>query len=260
LLATTCLAGAAWACVLAPESALAASADAQQPVPPAQPLPTLSLGPSAAAQDAAGITQAVSAALALTVRHVQTPPGARLEVEPGSLDPRLKLAPCPQVEPYLPAQSRLWGRTRIGLRCVNGPVRWNVYLPVTVKVWARALVAAHPLAAGATIHMGDLAQAEVDLASSPSPAHTDPLPLMGRVVAQSLAPGAAIRDDCLRQRIWFSAGDEVTVIARGPGYAISGSATALSNGVEGQSVRLRTESGRIITATPSGQRQVEMAL
>ena len=40
----------------------------------------------------------------------------------------------PQVEPYLPNNMRLWGKSRIGLRCTGGPTRWNVYLPITVKV------------------------------------------------------------------------------------------------------------------------------
>jgi hypothetical protein len=44
----------------------------------------------------------------------------RMEVEVGALDRRLTLAPCAQVEPYLPAGSRLWGKTRVGLRCVQG--------------------------------------------------------------------------------------------------------------------------------------------
>jgi hypothetical protein len=34
----------------------------------------------------------------------------------------------------------------------------------------------------------------------------------------------------------------------------------LGNGVEGQSVRLRTDSGRIITAMPVGTRRVELPL
>jgi flagella basal body P-ring formation protein FlgA len=35
-------------------------------------------------------------------------PGMRLEVEVGELDPRLKLAPCDRIEPYLPSGVRLW--------------------------------------------------------------------------------------------------------------------------------------------------------
>lgn len=88
----------------------------------------------------------------------------RLEVILGKLDPRLKLAPCEKVRAFLPEGTRLWGRTRVGLRCEQGAVRWNVYWPVTVKVWAPALVAVGPLHAGATITEADLRIAEVDLA------------------------------------------------------------------------------------------------
>ena len=51
----------------------------------------------------------------------------RMEVQMGQLDSRLRLAACAKVEPYLPAGSRLWGRTRLGLRCVQGSVPWNVF-------------------------------------------------------------------------------------------------------------------------------------
>ena len=48
-------------------------------------------------------------------------PGAvRVEIEPGRLDPRLRLAPCERIEPYLPPGARAWGRSRVGLRCVQG--------------------------------------------------------------------------------------------------------------------------------------------
>ena len=67
--------------------------------------------------------------------RIEGPNGdARIEIEPGQLDPRLKLTPCRRIEPYLPTGSTAWGRTRVGLRCLQGPTRWNVYLPVTVRV------------------------------------------------------------------------------------------------------------------------------
>jgi len=43
----------------------------------------------------------------------------RMEVTVGALDSRLKLAPCAKVEPYLPPGTRLWGKTRLGLRCMG---------------------------------------------------------------------------------------------------------------------------------------------
>ncbi|NZD58911.1 hypothetical protein HZU83_19715 [Sphaerotilus montanus] len=43
-----------------------------------------------------------------------------MEVLPGQLDPRLRLAPCQQIDAYLPPGSTPWGRTRVGLRCPSG--------------------------------------------------------------------------------------------------------------------------------------------
>src|SRR5438309_6257337 len=54
--------------------------------------------------------------------------GARIEVVVGQLDPRLRLAPCERIEPYLPPGVRLWGKSHIGLRCKEGRTAWNVYL------------------------------------------------------------------------------------------------------------------------------------
>ena len=61
-----------------------------------------------------------------------TPSPLRMEVSVGTLDERLRLAPCARIEPYLPAGAKLWGRTRLGLRCLEGATRWNVFLPITV--------------------------------------------------------------------------------------------------------------------------------
>ena len=47
-----------------------------------------------------------------STRRVAAPAG-RIEVEVGTLDPRLKLAPCERIEPYLPTGTRLWGKGHI---------------------------------------------------------------------------------------------------------------------------------------------------
>ena len=108
------------------------------------------------------IGQEASAALA---------PGAvRVVIEAGKLDPRLRLAPCERIEPYLPPGARAWGRTRVGLRCVQGPSPWNVYLPVTVKVFAPAWVAVAALPAGTVLQAQALQEAEVDWAAAASAA------------------------------------------------------------------------------------------
>jgi flagella basal body P-ring formation protein FlgA len=184
--------------------------------------------------------------------------GRRVEIEVGALDPRLRLAPCDQIEPYLPANARLWGRSRIGIRCLTGPTRWNVFLPVTVKVFAPALVATRALPAGTLLAEGDLAQAEVDLAEDSSNALFQPALAIGRTIDRPLPAGRSLRQSHLKPRQWFAAGEVVQVVAQGPGFRVAGEGQALTPGTEGLPVRIRTESGRILTAQAVGERRVEV--
>jgi flagellar basal body P-ring formation protein FlgA len=188
------------------------------------------------------------------------PAGARIETVSGSLDPRLRLAPCERVEPYLPAAARPWGRTRVGLRCLKGATPWNVFLPLTVKVLAPALVSTVPLPAGAVIDAGQLHLAEVDWAADASPVQTHSEGLVGRTLARAVAAGQPVRSADLRPRQWFAAGDMVRIIASGTGFSVSGDGQAVSNGIEGQPARVRTESGRLVNGRPVGERLVEVAL
>ena len=184
----------------------------------------------------------------------------RVEVTIGQLDPRLHLAPCQSIEPYLPAGVRLWGKARVGLRCKVGPTPWNVYLPITVKVWGRALIVPAGAVAGSVLASADLAEAEVDLAEDFTPALVEPRLAVGRILAQNLKPGQTLRQGHLKVRQWFAAGETVKVVASGEGFALESEAQALSNGVEGQPARVRTESGRVLTGVPSGDRRIEVSL
>lgn len=184
----------------------------------------------------------------------------RVEVIVGQLDPRLRLAPCQRVEPYVPDGMRMWGKSRIGLRCTDGPSKWNVYLPITVKVYGTALVASSALPAGTVLGAADLASAEVDLAEDGSvPVASSDLAI-GRTLARALKAGQGLRQAHLKPRQWFGAGETVTVLAQGKGFSVAGEAQALNPGIEGQPVRVRTESGRILTGLPTGDRRVELPL
>ncbi len=186
-------------------------------------------------------------------------PGMRLEVLVGSLDSRLRLAPCERVEPYLPAGTRLWGRTRIGLRCTQGGTPWNVYLPLTVKVFGRGLTAAATLPAGTVLASADLRPGEVDLADGGTPLLV-PEAAVGRTLARPLTAGQTVRQADLRARQWFAAGDTVQITAIGPGFRVSGEGQALGPGLEGQSARVRTDSGRIVVGLPVAERRLDVGL
>ena len=90
------------------------------------------------------------------------------------VDARIHLAPCARVEVYLPPGSRLWGSTRVGARCQEGAVRWNVSLPATVRVLGPAWVLRRDVALGAALSDADVEISEVDWAADSSPVLSGP--------------------------------------------------------------------------------------
>lgn len=184
----------------------------------------------------------------------------RVKVSVGRLDPRLRLAPCVAVQPYLPTGTRLWGAARIGLRCTDDAVRWNVFLPIQVDVFGPALVANAPLVAGHVLNAEDLRITEVNLTATRSLAITRHELAVGRALSRPLGAGEALRAADLRARLWFAAGDNVRLVAAGSGWRINGEGQALAAGIEGQKVRVRTESGRVVSGVAVAERLVEVTL
>ncbi len=184
--------------------------------------------------------------------------GGRIEVSVGSLDPRLQLAPCQRIEPYLLPGTRLWGRTSIGVRCLEG-ANWTVSLPVTVTVRGPAVVAAEPIAAGSPATAVAVRIEEVELTRDPGTPVTDPGQLMGKTFTRSVAVGQVLRLETLRATPTVVAGDPVRIDMVGKGFVIQSEGQALSAGAEGQPLRVRTESGRIVSGTLKG-RAVEIRI
>ncbi len=198
--------------------------------------------------------------LALAGARQVAPASARVEVELGRLDPRLRLAPCEQIQPYLPPNQRMWGRTRIGIRCLSGPTKWNVSLPLTIRVYAPAYVAVTDLPVGTELTQERLRLAETDIAGEVGVIFTQPEAWVGRHLAKGLMAGEALRSTDLKLRQWVQPGDRVQVQAAGNGYAVSGEGQAMGVGLEGQDVRIRFDNGRMVTGRTVGERKVEVLL
>lgn len=194
--------------------------------------------------------------LAEQAARAALPAEAQVQVEVGALDARLRLAPCAQVQPFVPPGQALWGRARLGLRCVQGAVRWSVTVPVQVRVIAPTWVAAQPLPAGTVIAAEHLRWAPAEVSADSAPVLGSVAPV-GRTLARALDAGEVLRQPHLKARQWFAAGDTVQVNWQGQGFAISAEGQALGPGLDGQPVRVRVQGGRIIQATPVAERRVE---
>lgn len=182
----------------------------------------------------------------------------RVEVDVGNLDARLRQAPCEQVEAFVPAGARLWGRSSVGVRCMDG-VRWNVAVPINVRVFGPALVASSLILAGSPASAGDFRLAEVELSRQTRNLLQDPALLDGKVLGRSISAGQPLRAEDLRVAQTVAPGDPVHIRLVGNGFEIGAEGVALSGAGEGQPVRVRTDNGKVLSGTARG-RTVEIQM
>lgn len=148
----------------------------------------------------------------------------------------------------------------MGLRCLEGPVRWNVFLPVTVRAWGPGWVIRRPVAAGAVLTQEDAERAELDWAEQPYAVLAHPERWVGQQAAYALQPGQALRQNLVRAPAAFGPGAQVRVASAGAGFQVVVSGEALTAGVPGQSARVRLASGRIVTGTVRDGQTVDVRL
>lgn len=187
----------------------------------------------------------------------------RVEVKVGAADPRAQPAPCAALEPFLPAGTRLWGRTTLGVRCrdaVPGAVGWSMLLPVEIRIFGNALVTTRALAAGETLAADSYAIREVELTREPRGVLTDAAQIGDSVAARPLPAGQVLRGDIVKARQVVAAGDQVKVVATGRGFRISTQGRALNAASAGQTVRIQSESGRMLSGMAQADGTVELRL
>ena len=181
----------------------------------------------------------------------------QVAVTVGTLDPRMRLPACPNIEPFTPPGGRLWGNATVGVRC-EGTTAWTVYVPVTVKVIANVVVAARPLGQGKILAPSDLALQARDITQLPAGILSDPSQGVGRVLTSSIASGYPIRMDMLKAPTVIQTGQTVSIIAKGQGFNVHSEGKALTNAVPGQIVQVRTGSGQIISGIAKENGTVEV--
>lgn len=194
------------------------------------------------------------------LRQAALPVPLRAEVEVGSLDPRLRLAPCQRVEPYLPPGTRLWGRSRIGLRCAEGAVAWNVFLPIQVRMFGPGWVLRQPVAAGTPLQAEHAELAEVEWTAERLPVLARQEDWLGQQAVRPLGAGQALRAGHVRAPQVFASGSTVRLRVVGPGFTLTATAEALGHGHLGETVRVRLPNKRVLLGTVVDATTVDVAL
>lgn len=174
-------------------------------------------------------------------------PGS-VTVTAGAMESRLRLPACPAMEFFIPAGSRLWGNSNVGVRCPT-PSTWTVYVPVNVRITADIVFAARPLQTGQKLSEPDILIKSDDITQFTSGVITDPRQALGKTVTLGVAAGYPLRIDMLRAPHVIQQGQSVKIIALGRGFQVNAEGKALNNAAEGQIVSIRTPSGRVIKGT-----------
>jgi flagella basal body P-ring formation protein FlgA len=180
--------------------------------------------------------------------HVRTQLGAGgdVAVSAGSLDPRLRLAPCagPLEASSMPAGLRA-ARVTVGVRCTQGAT-WTVYVPVSIESEVQVLVLRHAAARGA-----QLTEADVMVQTRRVPGFgggyvADPRQLAGRTLRRPLPAGAVLTPDALEADIVVRRGQQVTLLAASNGIQVRASGRALADGRAGERLKVQNERSNVV--------------
>lgn len=169
-----------------------------------------------------------------------------------------KLPPCAAHEAFSPAGTRLSGKTHIGVRCL-GPNIWSALIPVQISITGNYVTTSRPLLAGQIIQAGDLTTLSGDLSTQPTGVVTDPASAVGKTLRNSLGSGQVLRSDQLLAPLVIRQGQNVRIISRGTGFAVSAEGKAINNAAEGQIVHVRLNSGQTISGQAKADGSVEIA-
>lgn len=184
-------------------------------------------------------------------------PGERT-VTVSRIDPRLKLARCDQLEPYLPTGSRLWGNSSIGVRCL-APGTWSLYVPVIIKVSNQVLVAVRPIASGQPVQAEDVQLQLRDITQFAGSALTSLDQTVDRNAVTPIVAGTILRAELLRAAQIIRQGQQVKLVAQGSGFRVTSEGLAMGNAAAGQVIAVKTRSGQIIKGIARSEGVVEVS-
>ena len=206
---------------------------------------------ASAAQDHMQISNIVDA---FVQQQTATLPG-KVSYKINGIDQRITLSECARLEAFLPAGSQLIGKTSVGVRCIEKG-GWSIFVPVLIKVSINLLVSTRQLPLGHTLQKGDIASQTMEI--SQAGGFTDPKQVLGKVLRYGIAAGQVLREDMLRAPYSITQGQVVQLVVQGGNFSIRSEGVALNNAGEGQTVQVRTSSGRVISGVAGAGGVVEI--
>jgi len=170
------------------------------------------------------------------------------------LPTRHELEHCQDPKPFLKSRRiNSSGRLFVGLNC-KGTRYGSIYLPAQLKVQGDYVVTREAVRAGSIIDASMLELRQGDITALLDRGVFDMNDAVGRVAGRSLARGAVLRQQHLKELQLVERGEPVSFELVGPGFRIAGRGEALQSGNPGDLVRIRTDHRKTLAGvvTPRG--------
>ena len=175
-------------------------------------------------------------------------------VSAGPLDRRLKLNQCSDpLQLFLPPGGKLVGKSTVGVRC-TGYKPWTLYVPVNIIAYAQVATANYPLQRGAMLTKNDFTMVKQPLHQLP-PGYMDNIEeLPGKQLTRTVTAGKTLTRNMLKSPTLVKRGQQVTLIAKNSNFEVRVNGKALSNGAEGDRIRVQNlSSKKVVEGTINAQ-------
>lgn len=196
-----------------------------------------------------------------TVRSAVPAGTASFSTSADRLDPRLRLAECTGgLHGLLAADGRLRPHTLVAVSCER-PVRWTLYVGVTLDSEPVVLRARRPLARGEAPQAADFETARMRVAGLANDYVGDTSQLADRLLRRPLAAGEALALDALSPRRLVRRGEQLTLLSRAGGIEVRVTGIALADGEQDQHIRVQNQSSqRVVEGIVRSVNLVEVPL
>lgn len=208
-------------------------------------LATISIPVNAAASNADEIQNQINAFLHSI--NADSPDSISVSIN----TPTAHMPACHDPQPFLPHRGgRTTGRLTVGIHCSDGQPKTR-YIQADVHVTGRYFVAAHDIDSRHIISVDDLASRHGDITRKADRLARNEKEIVGQQARRRIAEDTPIVANMLTPPDVITRGEKVKIISKGPGFIVSTHGKALGNAASGESLRVRTENGTVVTGMPN---------
>jgi flagellar basal body P-ring formation protein FlgA len=188
-----------------------------------------------------------TAAQTFVTEHVPKQAPGAVTVNVGTLDSRLRLAPCATpLKVSLPAGATFRDRMTVAVSCTASS-SWTVYVPIAIETQTPVLVLRRAANRGARLTADDVEIQTRVVQGTGASYLTDAAELGGRTLKRPLGAGAALTADAMMDDLVVKRGQHVTLLAAVGGLEVRAAGVAMNDAAAQGRVKVQNiSSNRIV--------------